>query len=103
MADNKQQQNIKLNISPEVATGIYSNLAVVSHNPTEIVLDFAQLLPGVDGAAVRSRIILHPLHAKRVLAALSDNIRKYEQQFGTITEPRPADLDTVPYDIMGKA
>ena len=105
MANQKeQQQNLKLNISPEVSEGTYSNLVVISHNPTEIILDFAQLLPGIDGASVRQRIIMNTLHAKRTLAALSDNIKKYEQQFGAIEEPRMAmSGDTVPYDIMGKA
>lgn len=103
MANQKeQQQNLKLNINPEVAQGTYSNLVVISHNPTEIILDFAQMLPGADGAIVRQRVIMNPIHAKRTLAALTDNIRKYEQQFGTISEPRP-ELDTVPYDIVGKA
>ena len=92
---NEQQKNLKLNISPEVANGTYSNLVVISHNPTEIILDFAQMLPGIDGASVRQRIIMNPIHAKRTLAALSDNIKKYEQQFGTISEPRmPMQGDT---------
>lgn len=106
MANNKepQQQNLKLNISPEVSQGIYSNLVVISHNPTEIILDFAQMMPGIDGAAVRQRIILNPVHAKRTLAALNDNIHRYEQQFGTIAEPKTLPMgDTVPYDILGKA
>lgn len=105
MANPKEKQpNLNLTISPEVAAGTYSNLVVISHNPTEIVLDFAQMLPGVEGAVVRQRIILNPIHAKRTLAALSDNLKKYEQQFGTIEEPQllPAG-DTVPYDILGKA
>lgn len=100
--DPKQnQQNLKLNIAPEVAEGTYSNLVVISHSPTEIIMDFAQMVPGVDGATVRQRIIMNPVHAKRTLAALNDNIRKYEQQFGQIEEPM---VDgTVPYDILGKA
>ena len=101
---NEQQQNLKLNISPEISQGTYSNLVVISHNPTEIILDFAQILPGIDGAAVRQRIIMNPVHAKRTLAALNDNIKKYEQQFGAIEEPHmPTQGDTVPYDIIGKA
>lgn len=105
MANNKeQQQNLKLNITPDVAQGTYSNLVIISHTPAEVVMDFAQMLPGGDGAQVRQRIIMNPIHAKRTLAALSDNIRKYEQQFGTIEEPRTAAPDgTVPYDILGKA
>ena len=104
MEKTNEQQNLKLNLTPEAAQGTYSNLVVISHNPTEIILDFAQMLPGIDGAAVRQRIIMNPIHAKRTLAALSDNIKKYEQQFGTISEPRmPLQGDTVPYDILGKA
>lgn len=104
MEKTNEQQNLKLNITPEAAQGTYSNLVVISHNPTEIILDFAQMLPGIDGAAVRQRIIMNPIHAKRTLAALNDNIKKYEQQFGKIEEPRmPMQADTVPYDIMGKA
>ena len=98
---NAKEQNLKLNINPEVAKGTYSNLVVVSHNPTEIVLDFAQLLPGLEGAMVRERVIMNPIHAKRLLAALNDNLKKFEQQFGPIVEPS-AD-GTVPYDIIGKA
>jgi len=102
MANQKdQQQNLKLNINPEVAKGTYSNLVVVSHNPSEIILDFAQMLPGIEGATVRERVIMNPVHAKRLLAALNDNIKKYEKQFGTITEPTTD--GTVPYDILGKA
>lgn len=98
---NQKEQNLKLNINPEVARGTYSNLVVVSHNPTEIVLDFAQMLPGLEGATVRERVIMNPIHAKRLLAALNDNLKKYEQQFGNIVEPTPD--GTVPYDILGKA
>ena len=98
---NQKEQNLKLNINPEVAKGTYSNLVIVSHNPSEIVLDFAQMLPGLEGATVRERVIMNPIHAKRLLAALSDNLKKYEKQFGTIMEPT-AD-GTVPYDIIGKA
>lgn len=102
MANQKeQQQNLKLNIHPDVAKGTYSNLVVVSHTPSEIVLDFAQMMPGLEGATVRERVIMSPVHAKRLLAALNDNLKKYEQQFGTIIEPT-AD-GTVPYDILGKA
>jgi len=98
-----QPQNLKLNITPEVAQGTYSNLVAISHTPAEVVMDFAQMLPGSDGAQVRQRIIMNPIHAKRTLAALSDNIRRYEQQFGTIEEPHAAMGDTIPYDILGKA
>ncbi len=103
MANQKEQNNLKLNIHPDVAKGTYSNLVVVSHNPSEIVLDFSQILPGLEGATVRERIIMNPIQAKRLLAALNDNLKKYEQQFGTIQEPMSMGDGTVPYDILGKA
>lgn len=101
---NNPQQNLKLDLSAEVAQGTYSNLAIISHSPTEIILDFAQMLPGTPNATVRSRVLMNPVHAKRLLNALADNIQKYEQNFGPIEEPKvPINADTVPYDILGKA
>ena len=104
MAQEAKKQNLNLSISDEAAQGTYSNLAVISHSPTEFIVDFAQALPGREGATVRQRILLNPIHAKRLLMALNDNIQKYEQNFGTIVEPSaPGNADTVPYDILGKA
>lgn len=107
MANNQNNpavKDLKLDISPDVAKGTYSNLAIISHSPSEIILDFAQMLPGNPNAQVRSRVIMNPIHAKRLLSALADNIKKYEQNFGTIVEPQaPFNADTVPYDILGKA
>lgn len=79
------QLNIEL--SEEVAQGIYSNLAVISHSSSEFIIDFIRLMPGVPKAPVKSRIILTPEHTKRLLAALQENIARYEQQFGAINKP----------------
>lgn len=105
MANNMNKpQDLKLNITPDVAQGTYSNLAIISHSPTEMILDFAQMLPGSPEANIRTRVIMNPVHAKRLLNALADNIKKYENNFGTIKEPMaPGNADTVPYDILGKA
>ncbi len=107
MANNRNPQapnDLKLDVSSEVANGTYSNLAIISHSPSEIILDFAQMLPGTPNATIRSRVIMSPIHAKRLLAALNDNIQKFERNFGPIVEPQvPANTDTVPYDILGKA
>lgn len=85
MENNKnEQQTVGINIDNEVAKGNYSNLAVISHSSTEFVLDFASMLPGRPQPQVVSRIILHPEHAKKLLAALNDNIAKYEKNFGPI-------------------
>ena len=88
MSDNKNQNQNPFNIelSEEVAQGVYSNLAVITHSPAEFVIDFIRIMPGVPKSKVKSRIILTPEHAKRLVAALSDNISKYEAVHGTIRE-----------------
>ncbi|MBS1549424.1 MAG: DUF3467 domain-containing protein [Bacteroidetes bacterium] len=86
---NPQDGNINIQLNEMVAAGVYCNLALVNHSPSEFVLDFIQMMPGVQQANVRSRVILAPLHAKRVLNALQQNIANYEQQFGEIKEVEP--------------
>ena len=81
---NQDQSGINIQLNEMVATGVYTNLALVNHSPSEFVLDFIHLMPGV-----RSRVILAPLHAKRLLNALQQNIASYEQQFGEIKEVEP--------------
>ena len=87
MEDKKQppQQNqINIELSEEIAEGIYSNLAMIAHSNSEFVIDFIRLMPGVPKAKVKSRIVITPEHAKRLLFALKDNIEKYEASFGLI-------------------
>ena len=82
--NKKNQLNIDL---PEtVADGVYSNLAIISHSPTEFVVDFAQIVPAMQKAKVRSRVIMTPQNAKRLFRALADNLNKYEQNFGPIKD-----------------
>lgn len=104
MPQEKHSQNLNISLSDEVAKGTYSNMALITHSPSEFTLDFLQALPGKEGATVRQRIIMHPLHAKRLLMALSDNVQKYEDNFGVIEEPR-LPHDAIPYDMVpqGKA
>lgn len=85
-----QQPQLQLDLSPEVAKGVYSNFAILSHSKNEFVADFAQLLPGMGKAVVASRVILAPEHAKRLLGALNDNITRYEKEFGKIELPEQA-------------
>lgn len=89
MADQQQknQNQINIELPEEVSEGIYSNLAIISHSHSEFVVDFLRLMPNVPKAKVKSRVILTPNHAKRLLKALADNLDKYEAQFGPIQEP----------------
>ena len=94
MAEEKKQtgQNqIHIELSEEIAEGEYANLAMIAHSHSEFVIDFIRLMPGVPKAKVKSRIVITPEHAKRLLKALEDNIEKYENNFGPIkqTEDSP--------------
>ncbi len=81
---NPPQNQINIELSEEIAEGIYSNLAMIAHSNSEFVIDFIRLMPGVPKAKVKSRIVITPEHAKRLLFALKENIEKYEASFGLI-------------------
>ena len=85
--DNKSgnQNQLNIELSEEVSEGVYSNLAIMTHSSSEFVVDFVRIVPGAPKAKVKSRIIMTPQHAKRLMKALNDNISKYEQNFGEIT------------------
>lgn len=88
MADTKKnQKQLNIELPEEVAEGIYSNLAIISHSQSEFVLDFVRLVPNVPKAKVKARIILTPQHAKRLLKALNENVKKFEKLHGLINEP----------------
>lgn len=87
MEENKNNNNqLNIELSEEIAEGIYSNLAIITHSNSEFVIDFIRVMPGVPKAKVKSRIVLTPQHAKRLLAALNDNITKFESVHGTIKQ-----------------
>ncbi|KRO59451.1 MAG: hypothetical protein ABR98_03615 [Cryomorphaceae bacterium BACL7 MAG-120910-bin2] len=82
--ENENQMQIEL--SPEMADGVYSNLAVINHSPSEFVLDFIQLMPGLPKARVKARVILTPQHAKRLIKAMEENVQRFEAAHGPIEE-----------------
>ena len=87
MSDNNQQPGqINIELDEKIAEGIYSNLAIINHSHSEFVLDFVTLMPGVPKAKVKSRIILTPQHAKRLLAAIAENVQRFEKAHGEIKE-----------------
>lgn len=85
MENNNSSNEIQVELTEEVAQGTYANLAIISHSTSEFILDFIRVVPGVPKAQVKSRIILTPDNAKRLLMALQDNLVKFEQQFGANT------------------
>jgi allophanate hydrolase subunit 1 len=96
--DNQSQLNIEL--SEEMSEGIYANLAVITHSNSEFVVDFINVMPGMPKAKVKSRIVLTPQHAKRLMKALADNIKKFEAANGAIQDQEPI---SIPMNFGGPA
>jgi len=87
MNDPKSKEGqLNIELSEEVADGIYSNLAIINHSISEFVVDFINVMPGVPKAKVKSRIVLTPQHAKRLMKALADNVSRFEQAHGEIKD-----------------
>lgn len=87
--DNKNNPNanqLSIELTEDIAEGIYTNLAIITHSPSEFVIDFVKVMPGIPKAKVKSRVVLTPQHAKRLLSALADNISKFESVHGTIKQ-----------------
>ena len=101
MEKNKKKEGLNIELSEEIAEGSYSNLAIINHSPSEFVLDFIQMMPGVPKAKVKSRIILTPQHAKRLMNALKENVSKFEDQNGEIKDLDPS--KGVPINFGGPA
>ena len=87
--NENRQHGIDVELDNEVAQGHYSNLTIISHSTSEFILDFAAMLPGLPKAKVKSRIILTPEHAKRLLLSLQENISRYETNVGRIEFVQP--------------
>lgn len=86
MEDQNQEHQLNIELTEEIAEGIYSNLAIITHSQTEFVVDFVKIMPGVPKAKVKSRVVLTPQHAKRLMKALADNVQRYEQMHGKIKD-----------------
>lgn len=98
MEDPKEKKKLNIELSEEVAEGTYVNLAAITHSNAEFVVDFINMMPGNKKAKVKSRIIVSPQHAKRLMNALAENIKKYESTYGQIKEtPR----NQVPFNFGG--
>ena len=97
--NNKEQQGLQLELPQGVAQGEYANFAIITHSSSDFIIDFARVLPVVPKAQVKSRVILAPEHAKRLLAALQENIMRYENEFGPIRIPNQQVAPIAPFDL----
>ena len=101
MPDEPKPQQLNIELPEEIAEGTYSNLAIINHMSSEFVIDFVRVMPGVPKAKVKSRIVLTPQHAKRLLKALTDNIQKYESVHGAIQDAEA--VPGIPMNFGGPA
>ncbi len=98
--NNEEQNQLNIELTEDVAQGTYSNLAIITHSPSEFVVDFVLVMPGIPKANVKSRIILTPEHAKRLMFALQENVSKYEAIHGPI-QIHEAQNNLVPMTFSG--
>jgi hypothetical protein len=101
MDENKNKNQINIELKEDVAQGTYSNLAIITHSTSEFVVDFVRIMPGMPKAEVKSRIILTPEHAKRLLMALQDNIAKFEAVHGKIKNLESGGGPNIPLNFGG--
>lgn len=88
LKDRPQQPPMQLNVElPAELEAIYANFAMITHSTSELVIDFARLLPNMPKVKVYARIILTPMNAKLLHRALGENLSKFEAQFGEIKTP----------------
>ena len=97
--NNNKQNQLQLELSPEVAQGEYANFAVITHSSSDFVSDFARVLPGLPKTPIRSRVIMAPEHAKRLLGALQENIMRYEREYGPIKIPNQEPRTIAPFPV----
>ena len=100
---NKNQNQISIELKEDVAQGVYSNLAIITHSSSEFVIDYIRVMPGVPKADVKSRVIISPEHAKRLMLALQDNIAKYESVHGAIKKVEGSGMPPIPMNFGGPA
>jgi len=88
MSDQKTNKEGQINIEldKDIAEGTYSNLAIINHSISEFIVDFISVMPGQPKAKVKSRIILTPQHAKRLVKALAENVSRFEEAHGEIKD-----------------
>ncbi len=82
--EKKNENQVNIELSEDISVGVYTNLAIITHSPSEFVCDFIQMMPGMPKGKVRSRVIMTPQNAKRLMNAMRENIQKFEQTFGVI-------------------
>lgn len=92
MQDQQAPQQLNIELTEEMADGTYANLVIITHSFAEFVFDFVNVMPNIPKAKVKSRIVMTPHHAKRLMRALVENVKKFEEQHGVIREQEAVDI-----------
>lgn len=98
--NNNNPNQLNIEISEDIAEGTYANLAIITHSHAEFVIDFVNVMPGAPKSKVKSRIILTPFHAKRLMRAINENVQKFEEAHGTIQDMESVEI---PFNFGGPA
>ena len=98
MADEQQPNQLNIEITEEMAEGTYANLAIITHSNSEFIIDFVSVMPGTPKSKVKSRIIFTPMHAKRFMKAIKENVERYEATNGTIQDMEQVEI---PFNFGG--
>lgn len=86
------EQQLNIELSEEMADGEYANLAIITHSFAEFVIDFVNVMPNVPKARVKSRIVMTPVHAKRLMRAMVENVKRFEAQHGPIKDQEQVNM-----------
>ncbi len=97
--NNNKSNQLQIELPQDISQGEYANFAIITHSSSDFIIDFARVLPGVPKSQVKSRVILAPEHAKRLLGALQENIFRYEREFGPIKIPNQEGRTAAPFDL----
>ena len=97
--NNNKSNQLQIELPQDISQGEYANFAIITHSSSDFIIDFARVLPGVPKAQVKSRVILAPEHAKRLLGALQENIVRYEREFGPIKIPQQEPRTVAPFPV----
>lgn len=96
--DQPQEQQLNIELTEDMTDGVYANLAIITHSFAEFVMDFVSVMPNVPKAKVKSRVVMTPQHAKRLMSALVENVKRYEAQHGPIKD---AEQVAMPFNFGG--
>lgn len=97
--ENQEQQQLNIELTEDMADGQYANLAIITHSFAEFIIDFVNVMPNTPKSKVKSRVVMTPHHAKRLMLALIDNVKQFEAANGVIKEQSQA---PIPFTLGGQ-